>query len=84
MEEKKYDTIVKQYRGILAIISRYLMIFVALVIAFFIFKNIFLDPIYMNEREDPFVLKKIELIGKFDNMMKQVKNLTDIQAQIIQ
>ncbi|MEI7563357.1 MAG: hypothetical protein WCJ39_07060 [bacterium] len=84
MEEKRYDSIVRQYRNILALISRYLVISSALLAAFLIFRNVFLNPTYMTQREDPFVLQKIELIGKFENMLKQAQQGTDIQTYIIQ
>lgn len=84
MEEKRYESIIRQYSAILAFISRYLVILSALVIAFFVFKKICLDSTYIIQQEDPFVLKKIELIGKFENMLKQAQLGTDIQAQIIQ
>jgi hypothetical protein len=84
MEEQRYANIVQQYRGILAFISRYLVILSALAIGFFIFQRVFLNPTYISEREDPFFLKKVELIGKFENMLKQAQQGTDIQTYIIQ
>jgi hypothetical protein len=84
MEPNQNTNIIKNYKKFFGFVFTYLFLLLALVLAGFFFKKIFINTPVVATINDTLELQKIKLVGTFEKLLNHTVQDNDVQVYILQ
>ena len=84
MEPNQNTNTIANYRKFFHFLSTYFFLLLALVVAWFLFRRVFINAPITVTTNNPFELQKIKLIGSFEKLLNHTVQDNDVQVYILQ